>query len=221
MNNEIPTHACRRATRPMRLDGTLTDPEWDRAEPIKLVRVESGLTPRYATTARLLWDDDHLYIAFVCEDPDIWGTIHERDGNLYKEEVVEVFIDTDSNGTDYYEFEVSPHNVLLDLLIEWRDGKMRGDRTWDCEGWRTAVRVEGTLDDRTDTDTRWTVEMAIPWKSLAKLPHTPPQPGDRLRINLYRIDRAADGDEYSAWSPTGAINYHRPQRFGQLVMVGD
>ena len=47
--------------------------------------------------------------------------------------------------------------------------------------------------------------------------HIPPQPGDVWNANFYRIDRAEDGDEYSAWSPTYRRNYHTPERFGRLV----
>jgi len=47
-------------------------------------------------------------------------------------------------------------------------------------------------------------------------PHLPPHPGDTWRINLYRIDRGVQGDEYTAWSPPGRLNYHTPSRFGIL-----
>ncbi|MDH7571801.1 MAG: carbohydrate-binding family 9-like protein [Armatimonadota bacterium] len=215
---DLPTHVCRRALRPPRLDGTVTDPEWTRCDPLKLVLTTTGETPRYATTARLLWDEGFLYVAFVCEDPDIWGTLTQRDDPLYKEEVVEVFLDEDADESDYYEFEVSPRNVVIDLLVEWRGARMWADPKWNCAGWRTAVHVEGTLDNRHDTDTRWSVEMAIPWAALANLPRRRLRAGDRMRLNLYRIDRAKDGDEYSAWSPTLGKSFHRPARFGHLVL---
>ncbi len=39
-------------------------------------------------------------------------------------------------------------------------------------------------------------------------------------MNLYRIDRPLDGsDEYTAWQPTGKINYHMPEKFGTLVFA--
>jgi hypothetical protein len=39
-------------------------------------------------------------------------------------------------------------------------------------------------------------------------------------MNLYRIDRVPRLDEHSAWSPTGVLNYHRPEKFGELLFLG-
>jgi hypothetical protein len=88
---------------------------------------------------------------------------------------------------------------------------------WESTGLQHAVSVDGHLNQRDQEDRSWTVEMAIPLVDLATAPHIPPLEGDRWRVNLYRIDRAADGDEYSAWSPTWEINYHVPSRFGEIV----
>ncbi len=68
--------------------------------------------------------------------------------------------------------------------------------------------------------------MAMPWSAfesdLLDVPgerSLPPQFGDQWRFNVYRYERLrVDGEEteieYSAWSPTGEINFHRPDRFG-------
>jgi hypothetical protein len=65
------------------------------------------------------------------------------------------------------------------------------------------------------------VELALPMADLITAPNRPPQPGDEWLANLYRIDRSPAGDEYTAWSPPGRINYHTPERFGRLVFSGD
>jgi hypothetical protein len=79
------------------------------------------------------------------------------------------------------------------------------------------VQVDGKVNSRTGTDRSWTVEIAIPFAECPTAPHIPPRHGDRWRANFYRIDRAKDGDEFTAWSPTGAIQYHTPARFGYLL----
>jgi hypothetical protein len=62
------------------------------------------------------------------------------------------------------------------------------------------------------------VELAIPLTEFITSKNVPPQKGDRWLFNLYRIDRGKNGqDEYSAWMPTGEINFHMPQKFGELV----
>jgi Carbohydrate family 9 binding domain-like len=213
----LPTTFIRRTAEPITIDGRLDEPVWQRAEPLRLTRVEDGLPTRFATVVRLLWDERYLYAAFACEDPDIWGTFTERDAHIYDEEVVEVFLDDDSDGVSYLEFEVSPRNVVLDLMVLTRAERTKLLWAWDCEGLQTAVHVDGTLDNREDVDRGWSVEIAIPWSEIFQAPNVPPKHGDRWRINLYRIDRARDADEYSAWSPTGAIDYNRPWRFGHAV----
>ena len=212
-----PTYVCRRAGGPIVVDGVLDEPSWQHAEPIHLLRTDTGAAPRYPTTVKMLWDDRFLYVAFECIDPDIWGTVTEHDGPMYEEEVVEVFVNANGDEISYIELEVNPLNVSLDLFALNRNGKLRTLYDWECEGWLHAVVVNGDLNRRDSIDRSWAVEMAIPLANVETAPHIPPVDGDAWRANLYRIDRTTDGDEYSAWSPTWAINYHIPSRFGQVV----
>jgi hypothetical protein len=179
---------------------------------------ENGAPARFPTTARLLWDDTYLYVAFTCKDPDIWGTLHARDSQLWDEEVVEVFLDANHNGQLYFEFEVSPRNVQLDLIALKRPQQpLQLFIEWDCPGWQTAAQIDGTLDDRSDIDRGWTMEMAIPLAEIRTAPR-PPQPGDVWRMGLYRIERPRDESMYLiAWSPTLAATFHVPERFGYLA----
>jgi hypothetical protein len=82
---------------------------------------------------------------------------------------------------------------------------------------KTAVKVRGTLDDASDRDQGWTVEMQIPFARLAEVPHVPPQKGDRWRFNLYRLEhhgrRTVEGQ---AFSPLFVGDFHALPRFGWL-----
>ena len=215
-----PEYVCYRTATPMTVDGRLDEPAWGEAPVADLALVDSGGAPKQRTEARLLWDDDYLYVAFQCEDADIWGVTTERDQAIYEQEVVEVFLDADCDGHGYVEIEVSPLNAVLDLFMLLRDGRRRGLWDWDSDGLLTAVVVDGDPTRRGTPDRSWTVEMAIPMSDFMTAPHLPPRPGDVWHLNLYRIDRAEWGDEYCAWSPTGAINNHVPERFGRLVFSG-
>ncbi len=219
-----PEYVCRRAERPIEINGDLSKPEWCGVEAVPLVDVVTGSPPLQATTARMLYDDEHLYFAFHAADKDIWSTFRKRDDALYEQEVVEMFVDPYGFGKVYYEFNVSPHNVVFDAVILNRtvppDGvrDIVGLREWDCRGLRTAVLVDGELDTRRPVSRCWDVEAAVPVRELAP-PSWPPRPGDTWRLNLYRIDRGAAGDEYQAWSPTGRVDFHVPWRFGRLVFA--
>lgn len=214
-----PEYRCHRAPGPIVLDGALDEPAWGAAERVELVEDLTGGRPRQATTVRALWDDEYLYVSFECEDTDIWGVTTERDRPIYEQEVVEVFLDADRDGIGYVEIEVSPLNAVLDLFMLLRDDRRKGLWDWDSPGLRTAVVVEGDATRRGSRDRRWTVEMAIPFADMFTAPHIPPAVGDVWHANLYRIDRAEEGDEFSAWSPTYRGNYHTPACFGRLVFA--
>lgn len=222
----IPAYVCRYTREAPTIDGRLDDVAWRQAEEVRLRLTSNGETPRQPTTALALWDEKHLYVAFDCVDDDVWAGYSEPDSHIYEEEVIEVFIDENVDGRSYMELEVSPNNTVLDMYIlnPPGDGKIKGFKEYECEGLKSAVVVEGTLaraaGEGPADDRGWTVEVAIPFDQLILGPNIPPRPGDLWKWNLYRIDRPAGEKarhEYSAWSPTGAINYHMPERFGWLV----
>jgi hypothetical protein len=217
-----PEYVCRRADRAPDITADLSDPAWDGVDEVELVDVVTGAAPDQPTTVRMQYDEHYLYFAFHAVDRDIWSTFRERDEMLSEQEVVEMFIDPFGLGKVYYEFNISPHNVIFDAVILNRmvppDGPrdIVGLKEWNCPGLRTAVAVDGELDSRKPVSSHWDVEAAVPIRELVP-PKCPPEPGDQWRLNLYRIDRTAEKDEYQAWSPTGRVDYHMPWHFGTLI----
>ncbi len=214
-----PVYVCPKVTSAPIIDGSLDDPAWARSPAISLVSAVDGNPITKTTTARMCWDDHCLYIAFECADTDIWGTYTKRDDEVFLEEVVEAFIDPDRDLVRYFEINVSPRNTVFDALIVNPDGWSPGegtDHAWNCEGLLTAVKVDGTLDDRTDIDRGWTAELAVPFSGLGV---ETPRPGKHWRLNLYRIDLDPEPAEFQAWSPTMAdpARFHVPSRFGTVL----
>jgi len=211
----VPEAHVRKTATPPKIDGVLDDPAWQGATPLTLVDSLDGRPAQLRTTARLTWDDEALYVAFDSEDPDVWGTFRNRDDPIYTQEAVEIFIDADADGRTYDEIEVSPHNVVFDAYFPARRQGM--DLSWDS-GLQSAVKVNGTIDDASDRDKGWTVEMRIPFARLHSVPHVPPQPGDRWRFNLYRLEmpdrKNAQGQAYS---PLFVGDFHAVDRFAWLV----
>lgn len=211
------------------IDGVLDDGIWARSEATEvfgLAGSEGPKAPVQRTVAKVAWDERNLYVAWDCQDPDIWGTMKERDAHIWDQEVVEVFIDPDGDGKAYREIEISPLNVVCDLNCSAAESSgyapqdLEQALKWNCQGLRTAVKVRGTLDKRDDTDKGWTVEAAIP---LAALIDGNPKPviGSQWRVGLYRIDRngTPPGLHMQSWSATEA--FHNTARFGRLLFVGD
>jgi len=220
-------YRCGWTAKPITVDGVLNEPIWSKIKPVGKFRLSdgSGFASR-RTEAKLFWDNSNLYVAFACVDPDIWGTLFKRDDPIYDEEVVEIFLDPDGDMKMYYEFEVSPRNTLFDAIIynpsgSQEKGDLQVNSEWNCPRIKTAVKVDGTLDDRTDIDKGWTVEIAIPFSGL-DAPHVPPRDDDVWRANFYRIDLTPK-PEFSCWSPTLLVppDFHVPRAFGKLIFIKD
>ncbi|NTX04087.1 carbohydrate-binding family 9-like protein [Myxococcus sp. CA040A] len=212
---ELPEYVVRRAGTAPTIDGVLDDAVWKEAAPVVLRGSFDGRAVRLRTEARLAYDNAYLYVAFDSEDPDVWGTLRKRDDPIYEQEVVEIFLDANADGRTYNELQVSPHNVNFDAYFPARRQGM--DLSWDS-GMTTAVKVRGTLDDASDKDEGWSVEMRIPFAKLAEVPQVPPQPGARWRFNLYRLEhhgrRTVEGQ---AFSPLFVGDFHALPRFAWLT----
>lgn len=211
----LPEYRAHRAKAALAIDGDLGDKAWKDATPVVLTQSFNGGRAERVTTARILYDDAFLYVAFDVEDPDVWGTLMNRDDAIYTQEVVEVFLDADANLRTYNELQVSPNNVIFDAYFPARRQGM--DLGWDSK-MQTGVKVRGTVNDDSDRDEGWSAELKIPFATLADVPRTPPQKGDVWRFNLYRLElpdrRSQQGQSFS---PLFVGDFHALPRFGRLV----
>ncbi len=219
----LPTYNCYRTVDPIVIDGVLNERTWRRVPAIEFVLWNGG-KPKKATKAWLAWDDENLYLAFDVDDDDIQCTFVKRDENLWEEEVVELFVDADGDGTDYLEFEWNALGACVDLILpkppSVRRSTLEGEKAWDAKGMRWKARAIGTIGYALDRDAGWQLEVAIPLKLFIDAPNVPPKDGDVWRINLYRIERPkGEKPEFSCWSPVlgRRPNYHKPERFGKLI----
>ena len=172
----------------------------------------------------MLWDDTYFYVGAVLEEPHVWGTLKEHDSVIFRDNDFEIFIDPNGDNHEYYEIEINALNTEWDLFLKkpYRDGGPAINE-WEIPGLKTAVHVSGTLDDPSDTDTSWSVELAIPWKSLAGHAHrqTPPKDGDQWRINFSRVEwRHEIARESTARSrtPPKTTGFGRPREW--LTCIG-
>jgi len=237
-------YVCYRAPEPLVIDGRTDESAWREAAATALfVDIEGDLkpAPRFATRAKMLWDDTYFYVAAEMEEPHLWGTLTERDAVIFHDNDFEVFIDPDGDTHEYYELEINALGTEWDLLLvrPYRDGAPAVN-AWDIQGLKTAVHLAGTINDPTGVDSGWSVEIAIPWAVLRECAHrdTPPQDGDQWRVNFSRVEWDLDvvgGDymkrtdsatgsplpEYNwVWSPQGLIAMHYPEMWG-IVQFSD
>jgi hypothetical protein len=237
-------YVCYRAPSVPSIDGKLDDAAW-RAAPWTddFIDIEGDTRPRprFRTRARMLWDDTHFYVALDMEEPDLWGTLTDRDAIVYNDNDVEVFLDPDGDSHNYYELEVNPLGTIFDLMLiqPYRDGGP-AIISWDVAGLRMGIGLRGTVNRPEDRDEGWTAEMALPWRVLREAApgKRPPKPGEQWRVNFSRVewqhetksghyskridpatDKPAPADNW-VWSAQGAIDLHMPERWGYVQFSG-
>ena len=221
-------YAARQLEGAIAVDGKLDDAAWATASKSPLGNTRGGPGPGGQTWAKVLYDADNLYIGLHAEDKDAWGTLKERDSQTWTQEVVEIFIDPDGDEKDYIELQVTPNNVVFDARFAAKLGQGKGSRDEQinaAKAWnsnmKTAVHVDGTVNNPADKDKAWSVELAIPF---ADLPGAAPKAGDAWRINFYRFDAPRDsagkpGRQIAwAWSPPSG-SFHNVKNFGTLRFV--
>jgi hypothetical protein len=208
-----------RAAKPVKVDGKLDDEVWSKAPSSGLfVDTLTGGPATQKTEAKVAYDDKNLYIAFVCDDEDIWSAFKKRDDKLWTDEAVEVFLDANADGKDYVELQVNPHNAVFDSYLP---AYRQNQNDWNSKI-KTAVVVDGTVDNHDDKDKRWTVEMAIPWvdaKGKGTYELKVPAVGSVWRVNFFRMDLPSKTKKQQAagWSPPLVGDFHKLDRFGDLV----
>jgi Carbohydrate family 9 binding domain-like len=227
-------YVCHRASGPIKIDGKLDDPAWKLAPwSDAFVDIEGDRKPRppYRTRMKMLWDDECLYIAAELQEPHVWGTLTRHDSVIFHDNDFEVFLDPDGDSHLYAELEINALNTTWDLLLTkpYKDGG-KAINAWEITGLRTAVHIDGTLNDPSDKDHGWTVEIAWPWQGLTELTSkkTPPRDGEQWRINFSRVEwqhELVDGKYHKVkgkpesnwvWSPQGVIDMHRPEQWGYV-----
>ncbi len=215
------TYDISRVESPLTIDGKLDEPAWQQAQSagdFDFPWFTSGTKEQ--TIAKLLWDDENLYVSWHAIDRHISASITERHGPVSKDDCVEIFISPNPQKVrNYYTFEI---NAIGTMLNRARTDWWTGPPTWEPEGVRYRTSFHGlTKKDESPQDSYWIVEAAIPLKNFARdARHTPPHPGDEWRINLQRLGGITNA-QASTWSPLpeGVKSFHTPEVFGSVRFV--
>ena len=221
------------------IDGNADESSWDKAKWTQtFVDIEDYKKPAplYRTRAKMLWNAKYLYVFAEIEEPQIWAYYDTHDQIVFHENDFEIFIDPNRDGYHYFEFEVNAQNTLFDLLLPkpYRNGG-KAVIEWDAKGFKSAVSIDGTINNPTDIDKKWNVEIAIPFEALKETNrHAIPKDGETWKLDFSRVNwqtvvkngryekkkDASTGRPISefnwVWSPPGIINMHFPERWGLL-----
>lgn len=189
------------------VDGQIDDTAWQGApwtQAFVNILGSAGPAPAQSTRAKMLWDDQYLYVAANLTDSQVWANYRLHDSPLYLEPAFEVFIDPDGDNWFYYELEYNALAVTWDLFMArpWRNGgpalnsfeavqPSESTYTGPESGWtpvKRATWVGGAVNNASLTTSGWTIEIALPWATLGQAAKrsSPPKPGDQWRLNLSR-----------------------------------
>lgn len=241
-----PVYICQKSTESLDvLDGDLSKKFWQQAnftDPFQDIEGECMPKPRFETKAKILWDDENLYIGAELYGNEIWAHQTEHDSVIFYDNDFEIFIDPDSDTQEYVEFEMNALNTYWDLLLTkaYRDmgSPING---LELKGIKTAVKIDGKLNTPSAENKKWSVEIVIPFEALAEcnVNRRGPVSGEYYRLNFSRVQWKVDvaNNEYIkiadpisgkplpednwVWAPTGVINIHYPELWGFLFFADE
>ncbi len=240
------SYCCLKAGTEITIDGRMDESAWKAAawtSDFVDIQGEAGPMPRLRTRVKMLWDETYFYVFAELDEPHVVGTLRQRDTVIFQDNDFEIFVCPTGTNLTYYEFEVNALNTVWDLFLKkpYRDGGP-ADNGWDITGLKSAVHVRGTVNDPTDVDEGWNVEVAIPWAAFDRtaiyqegnilpVPPAPPVPGQDMRVNFSRVEwryDAASGfyrkiqgmkEDNWVWSAQGVIDMHRPEKWGWVYFM--
>lgn len=213
---------CRWASSAPKIDGKLDDPVWESAAVIDRFpafwrHVDNGA----GTRARLLWDRDALYISATMTDNELRSFGVKRNDTLWEGDVFELFFKPSAQRPEYYEFQVNPKSVVLDLPFPQRGAPFAKIAALPPLGFTAVAVADGTVDQPGDRDRGWTVEGRIRWTAF-----TPsggrPEPGAKWLFALCRYDYGPVGTQPALMSsaPLRRPSFHRYEDYGLLRFEG-
>ena len=217
------SHDVTRKTGEIYVDGRIDEGAWaatESTDSFGFTWLASGDGPRQKTTAKLLWDDDHLFVAIECEDRDVSATRTERDSDVYRDDCVEIFASPQYQSPEsYFNLEINAIGTVLDNYRP--DGVPHKQHSrWNPDEIQIATHIKGSVNDPGDEDQGWSVEVSIPFALFSgAMKAERPKHGDRWRLNLHRLEE--NMRLKSQWSPgdRNKSSFHTPEFFGEVRFI--
>jgi len=239
-----PSHyMCYKIEVDLNIDGELNEDEWALAPWSELfvdIEGRDKELPSQDTRLKMLYNQEFVYFAFEIKEKHIWASIEERDAVIYLDNDIEIFIDANGDTHNYLELELNALNTVWDLFLAkpYREGGPILNE-FNFKDLQTAIKINGTLNDPSDEDESWIVEVAIPWSNIisTNTPKRVPEQGESMRMNFSRVQwqtEVVDGkyvkkinpetgrtfrENNWVWSPTGKIDIHRPEYWGIVTFT--
>ena len=200
-----------------KITGDGSSEPWKSTEWIKLVQQDKD-TIGYETKVKVMYSPTGIYFLYYCQDEKLTTTMKADNLNLWEEDVVELFLWTSEDFPVYFEYEISPMNFELPIIVPNYKGKFLGWLPWKYDGDKKVIHATSAVGGPKKSGgavSAWIAEFFIPYKLLEPLPKVPPVSGTKWRANMYRIDYDKGAAHFS-WQRTSR-SFHDYNSFGTLV----
>jgi len=205
-----------RASGKIIIDGNLDEPDWQNAQEVGkfLTYPTRNLEKKELTHAKMLWDDENLYIAFKSYGDNIIATRTERNSDVYRDDCVEAFLSPfPATPEKYLNIEINAIATYLCGMHLFEKGSF-----WQPSGLQIGRSHEGTINDDSDKDKWWIIEIAIPFKMFNVLGYQgAPKSGDVWRFNLYRLGGIIQPERRNLFYVPKPLGNHSPEYYGKLI----
>jgi Carbohydrate family 9 binding domain-like len=206
-----------KATDDFEVTGAGEHAAWKQVEWTPLRRRQPETHP-YDTRFKMLYSPTGLYFLMEATDKKLTATMTEDFMDLWNEDVFEVFLWTDERYPVYFEYEISPFNHELPILIPNFGGQFLGWRPWHYDKDRVTRKATSIIGGPKQSGAAiegWRAEFFFPYALLKPLQNVPPKPGTRWRANFYRMDYDDGKRAQWEWSPVGET-FHDFEHFGEI-----
>ena len=226
---EQPIFKVSKTTDSIAIDGKMDEAIWSKTEARtfdNIYKVEKP-TDDQKTTFRMLWDESNLYLFYQFEDKYLTARETKRDGKPFFDDCAEIFIIPVPDSLDtHFGFELNLYKASNDFVFfnNYYKGEHRALKTFNPD-FQVEVAYQGSINDNTDVDTGWTMEMAIPISVFGFLGEFEPvQTGSKWAFLAIRQDRNDAEGERRVTSTIFPIydikkDVHQSNRFGLMEFV--
>ncbi|MBM3442401.1 MAG: hypothetical protein FJX89_06830 [Bacteroidetes bacterium] len=194
-------------------DGIGSASSWALAEWHAMPRVGEKVSDFYSRF-RILYSETGLYILFHGTDAKVTSLYRRDFDDLYRADVFEAFFHTRPADPVYFEYEISPRNRELVLIIPNLGGKFLGWTPWKYDARRRTIHKVSIVKEK-GRMTGWMAEVFIPFALLEPLRDNPPKPGIVWNANFCRLDYDSGRMEKWAWSPVRS-GFHEFDRYRSI-----
>lgn len=224
LNKEI--FKVKKTSKKITIDGKLNELAWKQAKVGTLDYFFDVVKPtdKQNSTFRMLWDEENLYLFYECEDQFLTARETIRDGAPYLDDCVEIFlIPVPEPINMHYGFEVNLYKTSNDFIYmnTIYKGEFISGKGFNPD-FEIEFTINGTVNDNTDIDIGYTMEMAIPIKVfMGADKFFPVKKGSQWRFLALRQNRNdIDGDRRTASTMfLTQEDVHDPNVFGLLEFV--